>query len=92
MNLYQHAKNQTFSSFYSRDIVDLKFLQSDWPPAFWAISHESDFSQNSYLSQICISMKEISSFHLFIFEIQEIFETQHLKDHAHFQQTQCKNY
>ena len=25
-NLYQHAKNQAFSSFCSRDIVDLKIL------------------------------------------------------------------
>ena len=45
MNLYQHAKNQAFSSFYPRDIFDLKILQSDWPGAFWAISQESEFSQ-----------------------------------------------
>ena len=31
MNFHQHAKNQTFSSFCSRDIVDLKILQSDLP-------------------------------------------------------------
>ena len=34
MNFYQHAKNQTFSSFYSRDIVDLKILQTDWQEHF----------------------------------------------------------
>ena len=45
MNLHQHAKNQAFSSFCSRDIVDLKILQSDWLNAFWPISHEPDFSQ-----------------------------------------------
>ena len=27
----------------SRDIVDLKTLQSDWPRAFWSISQEQDF-------------------------------------------------
>ena len=34
MNLYQHVKNQAISPFYSRDIVDLKTLQTDWPRAF----------------------------------------------------------
>ena len=36
-------KKQAFSSFCSRDIVDLKILQSDWPRAFWSISQEIDF-------------------------------------------------
>ena len=45
MNLYEHAKNQTFSLICSRDIVDLKILQSDWSRAFWPISQEQDFSQ-----------------------------------------------
>ena len=45
MNLYQHAKNQAFSSFCSRKIVDLKIMQSDWPRAFWIISQEPDFTQ-----------------------------------------------
>ena len=45
INLYKYAKNQAFSSFYSRDIVDAKTLQSDWPGAFWPISQELDFSQ-----------------------------------------------
>ena len=45
MNLHQHAINQAFSSFSSRDTVDLKFLQSDWQRAFWPISQEPDFSQ-----------------------------------------------
>ena len=45
MNLYQHAKNQFFSSFFSRDIVDLKILQSDWPRAFWLISQKPEFFQ-----------------------------------------------
>ena len=34
MNLYQHAKNQVFSSFCSRDMADLKILLSDSPRAF----------------------------------------------------------
>ena len=45
MNLHQYAKNQAFSSFCSRDIVNLKILQSDWSRAFWPISQELDFSQ-----------------------------------------------
>ena len=45
MNLYEHAKNQTFSLICSRDIVDLKILQPDWSRAFWLISQEQDFSQ-----------------------------------------------
>ena len=45
MNLYQHSKNQAFSSFRSRDIIYLKILQSDWPKTFWHISQEPDFSK-----------------------------------------------
>ena len=45
MNLYQYTKNEAFSSFCSRDTVDLKILQSDWPRAFCPISQEVDFSQ-----------------------------------------------
>ena len=39
------CKNEAFSSFYFRDIVDLKILESDWPRAFWPISQKPDFSQ-----------------------------------------------
>ena len=45
MNLYQYAKNKTFPLFCSRDVVDLKILQSDWPRVFWPISERPDFSQ-----------------------------------------------
>ena len=45
MNLYQHAKYQDFPLYCSKDIVDLKILQSDWPRAFWPISQETDSSQ-----------------------------------------------
>ena len=45
MTLYQHTKNQAFSSFCSGDIGNLKILQSDWTRAFRPISHEPDFSQ-----------------------------------------------
>ena len=45
MNLYQHAKNPAFPSLCSRDMDDLKILQSDWPRAFWPISQEPDFYQ-----------------------------------------------
>ena len=38
-------KNQTSSSFCSRDIVNLKILRSDWSRAFWPISLEPEFSQ-----------------------------------------------
>ena len=45
MNLHQYEKNQAFSSFCSRDIVNIKIMQSDWSRAFWPISHETDFFQ-----------------------------------------------
>ena len=45
MYLHQYAKNQTFLSICSRDIVNLKILQPDWLRAFWPISQELDFSQ-----------------------------------------------
>ena len=45
MNLYQHAKNQAFSSFCSRDTVDLKILQFDWTRVFWPIFQEPEFFQ-----------------------------------------------
>ena len=45
VNLYQHAKNEAVSSICSREIVDLKILQSDWLTAFWSTSQEQDFSQ-----------------------------------------------
>ena len=45
MNLHQHVKNQVFSSFCSREIVDLQILQSDWPRAFWPMSQKPDFPE-----------------------------------------------
>ena len=33
------------SSLYSKDIVDLKILQSDWLRVFWFISKELDISR-----------------------------------------------
>ena len=45
MNLHQYAKNQAFSLFGSRDIVNLKILQSDWLGALWPVSQEPAFSQ-----------------------------------------------
>ena len=45
MNLHQHAKNQAFLSFCSRDIFDLKILQFDWTRAFQAIFQEPEASQ-----------------------------------------------
>ena len=59
MNLQQYAKNQAFSSFYSRDIVDLKILQSDWSIAFWPISQEPDFSQ---VWDLCKNTANITKF------------------------------
>ena len=32
---YQYAKKQAISSLYSRDMVDLKTLQSDWQRLVW---------------------------------------------------------
>ena len=45
MNLNEQAKNQTFSSFCSRVIVDLKIMQSGWPGTIWHISQEPKFSK-----------------------------------------------
>ena len=45
VNLYQHAKNEAVASIYSRELIDLKILQSHWLTAFWPISEEQDFSQ-----------------------------------------------
>ena len=45
MNLHRYAKIQAISSFCSRDIVNLKIMQSDWSTAFWPISQEQEFSQ-----------------------------------------------
>ena len=38
-------KNRAFSSFCSRDIVNLRILQSDWSRAFWPISQKPRFSE-----------------------------------------------
>ena len=43
MNLHQRATNQTFSSFCSRNLVNLKILQCDWLRGFWPISLGPDF-------------------------------------------------
>ena len=45
MNLHHHTKNQAISFCCSRDIVDLKILQSDWLRPFWLVSQQADFSQ-----------------------------------------------
>ena len=59
MNLHQFAKNQAFSIFCSRDIVNLKILQSDWLRAFWTISHDPDFSQ---VQDLCKNTANIITF------------------------------
>ena len=51
----QHAKRRTISSFCSRDIADVKILQSDWPKEFWSISQESDFPKY----RICAGIEQI---------------------------------
>ena len=45
LNFYQHAKNEAVWSICSREIVDLKTLQSDWLRAFWPISQKKGFFQ-----------------------------------------------
>ena len=45
VNLYQHAKNEAVASIYSRELIDLKILQSHWLTAFSPIFKEQDFSQ-----------------------------------------------
>ena len=52
MNLHQNAKNQAFLSFCSKDKVNLKILQSDWPRAFWPISQEPGFSKHGIIARI----------------------------------------
>ena len=51
MKLYQDAKKQSILSFSSRDIVNLKILQSDWLRAFWPTSQEPDSFQIWNLSR-----------------------------------------
>ena len=48
------------SSFYSRDIIELKIQQSDWPRACWTISQESDFSQ---ICNLCMNISNNINFH-----------------------------
>lgn len=43
-DLEQHPK-KAISSFCSRDLVNLKILQSGWPTTFWLISQKPNFSQ-----------------------------------------------
>ena len=57
---YQHAKNQAISSFCSRDKVDLKILQSDWPTRFCPISQEPNFSQ---IWDLCRDTENSKFFH-----------------------------
>ena len=45
MNFYQRAKSQSILSFPSRDIANLKILQSEWLRAFWIIPQEPDSFQ-----------------------------------------------
>lgn len=45
MNFYQRAKSQSILSFPSRDIPNLKILQSEWLTAFWIISQKPDSFQ-----------------------------------------------
>ena len=51
----KHAKNQSFSSFCSRDIDDLKILQSDGLRAFWSISQEPELPKY----EICPSIQQL---------------------------------
>ena len=44
-NLYRHEKNQTISSIFPGDRVDLKILQFDWQRAFLTMPPEQVFSQ-----------------------------------------------
>ena len=50
VSLYQQAKNETISLFWSREI-----LQSDWLIVFWPISQEKDFCQY----KICAGTQQI---------------------------------
>ena len=52
MNLYQHARSQAFLSFFSRDVVNLTILQSDWPRTFWPLSREKIFPKNGISARI----------------------------------------
>ena len=46
MNLCEPEKNQAFSSFCFRNILDLKILQSDWSRAFWVCILRTKFLAN----------------------------------------------
>ena len=45
MNLCLHAKKPPITQFCSKDIIDLKILQSHWARELWPVSHEPNFSQ-----------------------------------------------
>ena len=85
MNLYQHAKNQAFSSFCFRDKL------TGWVH-FGPYCKSHIFPKNLSLTKFVSAWKKPSSFHLFNLGIQQILELQDLKGHAHFWPTQCKNY
>ena len=52
-------KKQAFSSFCSRDTINLKILQSDWPRAFWPTSQEPDFF---HIWDLCKNTENIIKF------------------------------
>ena len=54
-NLYQHAKNQTFSLICSRDIVNSKILQSYWQITFGQYFRQQNFPKY----EICQGMQEL---------------------------------
>ena len=57
---------------------------------FWP--HPPKNHWNNFVMWICTSMQNISSFHLFIFEIQSISESRDQTGHAHFYPCLTKNY
>ena len=58
---------------------------------FWPCP-PNKFLVNFYLLWICINMPKISSFHLFILQIDAILESHHMNDHIHFWPRQPLNF
>ena len=60
MNLNQHAKNQAFSPLCSRDISDLKIVQSDWQKSILVHVSGTNFS---HIWDLCKNTANNVNFH-----------------------------
>ena len=67
MNFFQRVKNQTFSSFCSRDVIYLKILQSHCPKTSWQDSKRSQYFSKHTAININFHYKPNSEKKIFFF-------------------------